>query len=133
MLLLGVLVLDLLVLSRLFSAGSGVGILFREGAGNLDRNIVAQHNHIILACNVNTKFLGSKVSKELMRYEKGHMKISHNLNSNSSLSMLLMNAPFELLTSLIKVRKKTSKKVISLNRTYDNKLLLTLPLSSAAN
>jgi len=60
--LLGVLVLELLlVLLMLFGAG---GVLFGEDAGSLDRNIVVDDNRVIIACNVDAKFLGCEVSKE---------------------------------------------------------------------
>jgi hypothetical protein len=63
-LLLGVLVLELLlVLLMLFGAGGDVGVFFGEDTGNLDRNVVADHDRVIPG-DADAKSLGCEVSKE---------------------------------------------------------------------
>jgi hypothetical protein len=62
-LLLGVLELEL-VLLMLFGAGADVGVLFGEVPGNLNSNIEADNDRVILACDANTEFLGCEVGKE---------------------------------------------------------------------
>jgi hypothetical protein len=111
-LLVRVLAVLLLVLLVLFSVGGDAGVLFGGDADDAGGNFVVDYELVVFTYDVDTALLGWEVSEDLKRQENGHTKIPSDLSSYGSLSnasglsrSLLMNVPFDLMTSLIRSAK----------------------------
>jgi hypothetical protein len=53
-----------LVLLVLFHVDGDMGVLFGEDAGDVDSNVVVDHDRVILAYSAHTEFLGWEVSNK---------------------------------------------------------------------